>query len=319
VHTDGLTPAQLRAREALLDLGGARPSFPADLAIGLRDRLEDGLADVAADLGRGEIAVNKARLAEVMACERYAVAREDAGFAGWSPRMAQGTIAHRALELSVFLGGEPTPIDLVDAAIERFVDSAASTNDVTGLGTWLRDANAIEVAELRAEAHEQVARFVESFPPLQRSWVPRAEARVRVDLCDDRVVLRGKVDLSLGAPKGTTARVLIVDFKTGPARAHHVDDLRFYALLEAIRSGVPPWRVATYYLDSATFRVEDVTEDLLQQACDRVVDGVTRIVELHLRRRPANAVPNPACRWCPARDDCDGARQWADSHDDLDG
>ncbi|MCU1461303.1 MAG: hypothetical protein JWO37_1378 [Acidimicrobiales bacterium] len=316
MELDALTPAQRRAREELLDLGGERPTFPADLAVDLRDRLEDGLASHAEDLGRGEVAVNKSRLADVMACERYEVERERAGFDGWSPRVAQGTIAHKALELSVFLGGEPTPLDLVDAAIDRLVDDRDDTN---GLGAWLRDAPAIELAELRAEAHERVARFVESFPPLQRSWTPRPEARVRVDLCDERVVLRGKVDLALGAPRGTTARVLIVDFKTGPAYANHVDDLRFYALLEAIRSGVPPWRVATYYLDSATFRVEDVTGDLLHQACDRVIDGVGRIIELQLQRRAPREVPNPACRWCPARDACEGAGVWAGLREDLDG
>ena len=41
---DALTPAQRRARTELLDLGGERPSFPADLAAVLRDGLEDGIA-----------------------------------------------------------------------------------------------------------------------------------------------------------------------------------------------------------------------------------------------------------------------------------
>ena len=112
------------------------------------------------------------------------------------------------------------------------------------------------------------------------------------------------------------ARRKIVAHTTGAAYPSHVDDLRLYALLEAIRSGVPPWRVATYYLDSATFRVEDVTEDLLHQACDRVIDGVGRIIELQLQRRPAKEVPNPACRWCPARATCDGARLWAEIRDE---
>jgi hypothetical protein len=300
----------------LLDLGGERPSFPADLALTLRDQLEDGLAGATGDLGRFEVAVNKDRLAAVMACERYQVERETAGFDGWGARIAQGTVTHKALEVSVFATGEPTPLDLVDAAIDRFIDAP---DDPTGIGAWLRDAPAAELAELRAEAHERVARFVESFPPLQRSWTPRPEARVRVDLCDDRVVLRGKVDLSLGAPSGTTARVLIVDFKTGAAYPSHVDDLRFYALLEAIRSGVPPWRVATYYLDSATFRAEDITEDLLHQACDRVIDGVTRIVDVQLHRREPREVPNPACRWCPARQTCGGASLWAESRREVDG
>ena len=158
---DALTPAQRRARTELLDLGGERPSFPADLAAVLRDRLEDGIAPLAGDLGRGEVAVNKTRLADVMACERYQVEREQAGFDGWNPRIAHATVAHKALELSVFLGGEPTPLDLVDAAIDRYVDSP---DDPTGIGGWLRDAPAVELAEVRAEAHERVARFVESFP-----------------------------------------------------------------------------------------------------------------------------------------------------------
>ena len=76
---------------------------------------------------------------------------------------------------------------------------------------------------------------------------------MRVDLCDERIVLRGKYDLALGRAQGTEARVLIVDFKTGDRHGSHLDDLRYYALLETIRNGVPPFRVATYYLDASTF------------------------------------------------------------------
>ncbi|HET7718366.1 MAG TPA: hypothetical protein VFK43_00270, partial [Acidimicrobiales bacterium] len=88
----------------------------------------------------------------------------------------------------------------------------------------------------------------------------------------------------------------------------HRDDLRFYALLHTIRTGVPPFRVATYYLDSATFLPEDVTEDLLfDVALPRVVDGVTRVVELHLRSRAPRTTPGPLCSWCPRRLSCDAA------------
>jgi hypothetical protein len=140
--------------------------------------------------------------------------------------------------------------------------------------------------------------------------VPRLEAPVRVDLCDGRIVLQAKADLVLGRARGTEARVLIVDFKTGRRYPSHVDDLRLYALLETIRSGVPPFRVASYYLDSATFHAQDVDLDLLDAAVARTIAGVSKVAELELDERPPTLVPGPACGWCALRATCDGARQW---------
>ena len=68
------------------------------------------------------------------------------------------------------------------------------------------------------------------------------------------MILRGKVDLALGRATGTQARVLIIDFKTGQVRSAHAEDLRFYAVIETIRVGVPPFRLATFSLDSGTWR-----------------------------------------------------------------
>ena len=79
-----------------------------------------------------------------------------------------------------------------------------------------------------------------------------------------------------------------------------------------IRTGVPPFRVASYYLDSCSFRAEDVTvELLLTTAVGRVVEGVRRMVELHLKQREPTLTPGPACGWCPRREACDGPALWA--------
>jgi hypothetical protein len=198
-------------------------------------------------------------------------------------------------------------LELVDAAMQRFEDDL---DDIWGPGEWLRTAPAVARAELRSGANERVARFLESFPPLSSRWVPRLEAPVRVELCDGRIVVQAKADLVLGRAKGNEARVLIVDFKTGGTYPTHADDLRFYALLEAIRSGVPPFRVASYYLDSATFHAEDVDLHLLDVALARTVAGITKIAELHLADRDADVTPGPTCSFCSARSTCDGARQW---------
>ena len=103
--------------------------------------------------------------------------------------------------------------------------------------------------------------------------------------------------------------MLIVDLKTGWSYPHHFDVLRFYALLQTLKVGVPPYRVATYYLDSATFHHEDVTEATLEVAAGRTVDGVRKIAWLLQDAGPAAITPGPTCRWCRRRDDCDGPAQ----------
>ena len=95
----------------------------------------------------------------------------------------------------------------------------------------------------------------------------------------------------------------------------HAEDLRFYALLETLRVGVPPFRVASWYLDSGHWHAEDVDEDLLAAAARRTADGVRTLVDLRLGRRPPAVSPGPVCTWCPARETCPGARQWAEQRE----
>ncbi len=302
-----LSPAQERVVDELMARGQPRPTFAPELPIRLRDALEEGLAPVAERLGAGELYVRKRDLAQVHSCEAHHVAERQRGFPGWSASTARGTVAHKAIELAVFMKEELMPLELVDAAIQRFEDDL---DDTWGPGEWLRSAPAVPRAELRSEANERVVRFLDSFPPLSPRWVPRLEAPVRVDLCGGRIVVQAKADLVLGRARGTEARVLIVDFKTGGRYSTHVDDLRFYALLEAIRSGVPPFRVASYYLDSATFHHEDVDLDVLDVALARTIAGVKKVAELHLSERAPSISPGPTCGFCSLRSECDGARQW---------
>jgi hypothetical protein len=69
---------------------------------------------------------------------------------------------------------------------------------------------------------------------------------------------------ALGRPGVSPPQVGIVDFKSGAERQEHRDDARFYALLECLRNGVPPFRIASYYLDSGEPRPEDVNEGVLE-------------------------------------------------------
>jgi CRISPR/Cas system-associated exonuclease Cas4 (RecB family) len=127
---------------------------------------------------------------------------------------------------------------------------------------------------------------------------------VRIDLFDGRIVLQGRVDLTLGHARGTTARKVLIDLKTGGFAPGHAEDLRFYALLETLRIGTPPIRLATYYLDSGRPHAERVTLDTLHSAVRRTVDGAVRLAGLIDHGQPPVRRPGPSCRWCPLQDGC---------------
>lgn len=305
-----LNPAQ---REVLDLLGApmdARPTFDAELRHQLRSDLEGAVAHLAPDIDPADpIYISKHKLSSVHGCEVRLLAEEAAGFE-WSVPTARGTIAHKAVELSVHWRGEPTPTELVDESMARL------SNGGDGLAEFLQRASEVDLVELRGEALDRVTKFTESFPPLQARWRPVTESRARVELADGRIVLAGKVDLSLGQARGTTAGKVLIDLKTGGFAPAHLDDLRFYALLETVRIGVPPRLVASYYLDAGVARPESITVALLDATVARVADGVDRLVGLaHGTVAPALR-PGPACRWCVRLHECDAGRAHLDEADD---
>jgi hypothetical protein len=304
----GRTPAQQDVLDLLRAKERPRPTVDAELRHHLRRTLETGLADLAQGLDR-PLFVSKAALGRIHGCEAHHLAEEAVEFA-WTVPAARGSVVHKAIELSVHRRDAPPPLALVDSALDRLADEA------NGLGDFLLGLDEASRAELRSQANDLVAGFVELWPPLLPAWRPRTESRLRAELCGGLVVLSGRADLTLGTPDGLTAGRLIVDLTSGRAHPAHVDDLRLYALLETLRCGVPPFRLAVYSLDAGQATVEDVDEGILEVALRRTIAGTRRLLELRLGLRTAEVTPNPACRWCPARDDCDGARQWAAGADD---
>jgi hypothetical protein len=310
---DGLNPAQ---REVLSVLGARpheRPEFDPRLRDDLREELEDRLAPLVDHLPpKDDLWLSKRGLATVHGCEGLFAAEDEEEFA-WSPRLAVGTVAHKAIELSVNWRGEPVPGDLVDEGIARLIAEGR------GIGDYLGGLREAERADLRSGAVERTTMFLECFPPLEPRWRPVTELRLRADLCGARVVLSGKVDLAVGRADGLRAGKVLVDLKTGGFAPSHREDLRFYALLETLRVGVPPRLVASYYLDGGRPHEEAVDEDVLSVAVERVVRGATAIVELrHLGRGPV-LKPGPPCRWCPRRETCEPGIAFLRRRDEDDG
>jgi hypothetical protein len=145
--------------------------------------------------------------------------------------------------------------------------------------------------------------------PLRRELAPSTEWHVRSELLGGALVLSGQLDLVLGAASAAEpnrATRLAIDLKTGRAWPEHAEDMRFYALLLALRFGVPPYRVATLYLDSGEWQAEDVDARVLDRAADRVIEAVRAAAASQGGHRlPLR--PGPYCSWCPRVATCPSA------------
>jgi hypothetical protein len=122
-------------------------------------------------------------------------------------------------------------------------------------------------------------------------------------------VLSGQIDLVLGMPdpaEPLRAHKLAIDLKTGDARPEFAEDMRLYALLLTLRFGVPPYRVASLFLESGEWQAEDVDERVLFHAADRVVASARSAAGL-LGGRDPSLVAGPWCGWCPRAPECPAA------------
>lgn len=306
VHPRGYRPAQQRVIDLVGRHAGEAPDLGPDVAVSLRAELEERLSPAVALIPEGEsLWVGKTPLAAFDACPGQWVAQTETDFA-WSVPAVRGTVSHRAIELSTNWRGEVEPSRAVDAAIERMID------DGTSAGRFLRTLSTVELAELRGAAVDLVTAFEECFPPLRARWRPVVDGRSRAELCDGRIVLAGRPDLTLG--QALRSGKVIIDLKTGARRRHHVDDLRFYALVDTLRVGLPPRRLATVYLDAGLPVAETVTAGVLEAATERVARTVDAMAGARWGTHPVRLRPGRQCAWCPARDRCVAAQpdagQW---------
>ena len=159
------------------------------------------------------------------------------------------------------------------------------------------------------QAVRSLEQFRASFPPLRalrRELAPVTELWLEARFGGGSVRVLGKVDLLLNrAAAGRASRVLI-DLKGGRARSEHPEEMRLYALLYTLRTGVPPLRVATFLLSSGDWQPEEVTEEMLERAANRLVTAV-RAAARGLSGGAPLLVPGPHCRRCPRRTSCPAA------------
>jgi len=290
-----LSPSQRRTLDRLIGPGDGR-LFSADLVPHLRDRIEEAVraVELAEPLWLGKSSLN-----DLGRCAGLfdAIRAGERGPFSFTPRFAAGRLAHKAVELEVAGREDRDPHRLVEEAADRLVDDEAFRAFWDGLDGLRRD-------ETLMDAAKTLELFRSTMPPLRRmrrALAPSTEWHVRVELLGGAVVLSGTMDLVLGSGSpvepGRATR-LAIDLKTGRAWPEHAEDMRYYALLLALRFGVPPYRVATLYLDSGEWQAEDVDQRILNRAAERVI-GAVRAVATSEAGRVLDLSPGPYCRWCP--------------------
>jgi hypothetical protein len=276
--------------ERLRGQATARPPVDPGLAGGLRDWLEDGLAGIADAVGPdvAPVRVTKETLTGVLLCEAHFVARRTAPRAV-TVELVRGTLVDALFRQWVTTGRLDDPwSDAVEAVrVDGDGDIAA----------FLDDLAPDQRRDLAEEVGGHGTGIVTRWPVPNPAWLPRTQERLTVPLAGGRVVMSGVVDLAFGGPAGERASVCVVEIKSGRRRIDHRADLHFYALLETLRSGAPPFRIATYYTRTGELDVEPVTDDVLVSALQRVLAGTVRLCRMAAGTEPART-PNPLCAWC---------------------
>jgi len=287
--------------------GRPRPDADPVAAADLRDLLDTGLRTsvgtalpVRSDAGPtgpsaaggdGRLIVTKERLTRALSCPVHRTV-ERFGERAFTLPLACGALIDVLFRQTVTVGGVGDP--MADA-----LDGLGMDERQASLVAWIADLAPAEFAELRSEVERQARDLVDRWPTLRASWLPRTHESMRVLLASGTVELSARVDLAIGPPADGGASVALVEVTSGARRPEHRDDLRFAALVEALRSPAPPFAVATYYTRTGEIDVEPVTHELLVDAAGRCLAGAR--VLAGLATAPEDAARCAACATLPPR------------------
>jgi hypothetical protein len=131
-----------------------------------------------------------------------------------------------------------------------------------------------ELARLAADVDAHAVVLAARLPVPPPRWSPRCGVRQRVRVGGGAVELRGTVDLVLGNPGGPTTCVCLLDVTTSPLSDRHERMLGFLALLETLRCGEPPLRVAVLSTADGTAALRDVDAAMLADAVGAVLEAL---------------------------------------------
>ncbi len=249
---------------ALLRDTAARPSFDPGLAGGLRAWLEDAAYGVV--VSRGDLAPPLTLGPRELLGPVPSPAGADAGAgdaaregAGVSEETLASRLVHALFRRLVVDGAIDDPLgDALDACRAAGPGSAGPAT-VASVEAMDEESRAALGALVAAHA-AHLADLVPHFAP---AWMPRTDDRVAIPLAGGRIVLHGVFDLLVGLPRPDTASLCALGLCPGGSWARGRRALHYLALLETLRSGTPPFRLALLETSSGRYGIEDVREEHL--------------------------------------------------------
>lgn len=291
-----LNPVQTQVFDDLLAVGADRPVASASLVDELSKIISSTAGPAVSAWSEPTFFLGKSGFAAIRKCEGMVLAEADQPrIGGLILPTAVGIVTHRAIQMSY------THSDLPPAQLVRL--GIAGSMGEGPFAQFMEDASEWERSELTAQSVNRLVAFLDSFPALQDSWVPRFEVSYSTKI--GGLTLAGKPDLTLGRPRNDGKQTMFLcDFKTGTIRDDHIDEARFYALVATLRHGIPPFRSCVYSLSSGEWTDPDITADILLETAQDVADAVVRRVEVLSELRAPTLVPDRYCSWCPAAKTC---------------
>jgi hypothetical protein len=245
----------------------ARPRFDPGLAGGLRAWLEDAAYDVVA--ARGDHApalfLGPRQLLGSHDEWRDGAVRDETVSDG----LVLSRLVHALLRQLVHTGEIADPMsDALDA-----LRASGDDGEVRRIEALPVAARAGLAETLSVHARNLIA-LVPRFAP---GWMPRTDDRVAIPLAGGRVVLHGVFDLVVGLPQQRTASLCALGVSTGGPWAAERRSLHYLSLLETLRSGAPPFRLALLESASGRYGVEDVREEHLRAIASHIAAWLARV------------------------------------------
>ena len=253
----------------------ARPRFDPGLAGGLRAWLEDAAYDVIA--ARGEHAP------PLFLGPRQLLTSHDEHGDGGGNVGGRGGQADNGGSSS---GGAVTDRFLLSRLVQALfrqlvhtgdihdpvadaLDAVRATGDVAAVRHFesLPEGARAVLAETLAVHARNLGGLVPRFAP---GWMPRTNDRVAIPLGGGRIVLHGMFDLVVGLPQPRTASLCALGLSSDGPWAVARRSLHYLSLLETLRSGAPPFRLALLESASGRYGVEDVREEHLRAIASHI-------------------------------------------------
>jgi hypothetical protein len=230
------------------------------LAGGLREWLEDGVAGPAGTLDPD--------LAPIVVDARMLVGAEN------GPREPNLSLVRAAMATALFRQLVTTG-QLGDPVVDA-VEALASQERSAELVAFASRLGPEERRVLADQVAKDAATMAGRWPKIPPGWLPRTADRLTVPLAGGRVILAGVADLVLGAPPVDRASVCVVEVRSAAPTEVHRRARTYLGLLETLRSGAPPCRVATYYSQTGVLDFEELRDEELGRL---VGDVLTSIAE----------------------------------------